>query len=66
MDIHNIISFDVKKLAQATKHTYGDDEELNFAVRAKVPVRDGRSQNVSSIILFYNVLYRNSCKRQKR
>ena len=55
VDIHNILSFDVSKLPQAKLHDYtgGQGDELDFAfaqnipVRAKVPVKDGRSQNVS-------------------
>ena len=39
------------------------DDELDFAqvpVRAKVPVKDGRSQNVSVFVSFTDVSFRNS------
>jgi hypothetical protein len=64
VDIHNIIAFDVRKLPQAI-HTYQNDEELNFAVRAKVPVKDGRSQNVSSTLLIFVEIHGGNQANQK-
>ena len=50
VDMHNILSFDVSKLPQASQHKYvGEEASQAPTVRAKVPVKDGRSQSVSSI-----------------
>ena len=64
VDIHNIITFDVKTLPQSKKHDFTDKKESNIAVRAKVPVKDGRSQNVSSFLILN--CFRNLSKNQKR
>ena len=47
VDLHNILAFDVKQLPQASKHKYVGDDAKAPSVRAKVPVKDGRSQAVS-------------------
>lgn len=45
-ELHQILSFDVDKLPQATTHKYGVDKPsslLTTVPRAKVPVKDGMS-----------------------
>ena len=46
VDVHNILTFDVNKLPQATMHQYKGTEDMVFGAglaRAKVPVKDGKS-----------------------
>jgi len=50
-ELHQILAFDVDKLPQAATHKYGEDlptklSQLTMVPRAKVPVKDGMSQNV--------------------
>ena len=53
-DSHSILSFDVSKLPQASQHKYvGEDNSQAPTVRAKVPVKDGRSQSVSQLYLTF-------------
>ena len=48
VDLHNILAFDVKQLPQASKHQYVGEDAKAPSIRAKVPVKDGRSQAVSN------------------
>ena len=47
IELHNILSFDVKQLPQAIKHKYVGEDLKAPSMRMKVPVKDGRSQAVS-------------------